>query len=80
MFFGQSWENFQRTCLDFHPIYVRCLVFCLMWLLIDDVPVERVVWVLLLSDGAPFEPLLVVILLVVLKELVEPVRLMICVE
>ena len=40
----------------------------------DTVPVERVGWIFLMSDGDHFDSLLVVTLPGVLKEPVEPVR------
>ena len=45
-----------------------------------DVPVDQVVWVLQPSDMTPFDSFLVVTLLGVLKEMVKPVRWLICVE
>ena len=51
-----------------------------MWLLMRDVPVDQVVWVLQPFDMTPFNSFLVVTLLGVLKEMVKPVRWLICVE
>ena len=45
-----------------------------MLLLIDAVPVEQMFWVLLPSDRAPFDSFMVVTLLGMLKEPLEPVK------
>ena len=50
-----------------------------MLLLMDTVTVNWVVLVFLISDRAPFDLLLVVTLIGVLKESVEPMRRLICV-
>ena len=50
-----------------------------MCLLMENVPIVQVVWVLLPSDRAPFDSFLVVKLMGLLKDPLEPVRWLVCV-